>query len=151
MGHGPNGANTEELLTMNFFKILFLALTACAALSPSVARAQDAPAGPAAEVRLPLDTLNGVVILDSMTSGRFDEHGVPTNNMGNAVVVDGPGFLKQHEGRVRAVVKPYLGKPFSQDQLKFLQQALILLCRELDHSWVDVYYPPQKIVNNVVQ
>jgi hemolysin activation/secretion protein len=141
---------------MNCFKFLSFALAVCAVLSPPAVSAQNAQAAPPPgqpaleEHSLPLRMLNGVIILDNFE--RFQDNlSTDTNKMGNAVVVEGPGFLRQHESRVRARMKPFVGKPLTQEQLRLMQQTLILLCRELDRYWVDVYYPPQQVENGVVQ
>jgi hemolysin activation/secretion protein len=130
---------------MNSLRQLFLALAACAVLSPS------APAAPPAAPETPiedLNPLNGVVVLDNWE--RYAQEGA-AKSMEKTVVVDGPSFLKQHEDRVKQVLQPYLGQPLSTNALHRMQQSLILLCRELDRPWVDVYYPQQKIVHHVVQ
>jgi hemolysin activation/secretion protein len=173
MNNCKHGVYTEELLTMNSIKFLSLALAACAVLSPPGLSAQDShPAPPpgqpamvlaangsAARKTAPpdsappmdnLEMLNGVVVLGSYDS--LSLQGV-TNKVDRAVVVSGPNFLKRHEGRVRAVLEPYLGKPLSTNGLRRMQKDLILLCRSLDRPWVDVYYPQQIILpqNAVVQ
>jgi hemolysin activation/secretion protein len=173
MNHGKYGANTEELLTMNPIKFLSLALAACAVLSPPGLFAQDLhpappgqpapvlgangtarPAAPVPDTAPPmdnLDKLNGVIIYAPFDPS-FSLEGV-TNKVDRTVIVKGPDFLKRHEGRVRAVVEPYLGKPLTTNGLRHMQRDLILLCRSLDRPWVDVYYPQQAIVpeNAVVQ
>jgi hemolysin activation/secretion protein len=156
MDNCEHGSNIEELLTMNAIKFLSLTLATCAVLSPSGVSAQDTnpvvPPGQSAPatniVQEGLETLNGVVVLGSYE--QFNLEGV-TSNAENAVVVNGPDFLKQHEGRVKALLKPYLGKPLSTNDLHSMQRDLILLCRSLDRPWVDVYFPQQEIKNHIAQ
>jgi hemolysin activation/secretion protein len=137
---------------MKSIQFVLLGLAIGAVFLPPAVSAQDSsPKAPPAAQAAPLDgleTLNGVVVLGSYD--HFSPHGV-TNKMENTVVVDGPGFLRRQEARVKAALQPYLGKPLSQAELKLMQRDLIMLCRKLDRPWVDAFYPQQEIQNHVAQ
>ncbi|MEI7730168.1 MAG: ShlB/FhaC/HecB family hemolysin secretion/activation protein [Verrucomicrobiota bacterium] len=88
--------------------------------------------------------LKSIVIVASpakvVTAGRKD--------LKPGVTVEGPDFLKYQWDFVKAL-KPYLGKPLSEQSLYAMQRDIILYCRAKDHPVVDVFLAVQEIEDSI--
>ena len=119
-------------------------------LPPAPQKSIPAPPLPSAATEPPLDPnlgqLKGIVILGSKAD--FVGNGVSGVK---GISVKGPDFLRGHKAQVAELLDIYLGQLLTETALGRLQTDLILLCRNLDRPVVDVFYPPQEIIDGTVQ